>query len=451
MRKIFLLFLSVILFHSVSYSENLLEVYHQATLSDPAYQAARAQYLSDTEKFPQARAQLLPNIGLSMVTTHNQTKTFNAIINVEGFVGSNQFYNTQYTLNFSQPILNFSNLAKAYLAKAQVAQAQAVYASTAQDLMLRVTEAYFNALLSEDNLRFIEAQKKAIGRQLDQAKQRYQVGLDAITSVYDAQASYDSIVAQEIDAQNQVINNRENLRKLTNHYYAHLARFSDKIPLVKPNPSRVDSWVNAATAQNLDVVAARFETVAAKRNIESNAANHLPTLTATGQLNRIRSSDTDANSPGDRDTAIAGLQLELPIYQGGLIVSQTRQAQFDYQKASANLEAAYLDAMVKTRQTFNSIVAGISKIKADDQAIISNQSSVDSTDSALKVGTRTIVDLLNAQQKLLQAQRILAEDQYAYLQNTLVLKKLTGTLNIRDLSKINAWLEHSQAQPHEKK
>ncbi len=190
----------------------------------------------------------------------------------------------------------------------------------------------------------------------------------------------------------------------------------------------------------MDLVAARFAVTAAQRNVQVNFAGHLPTVVAQGTVDRFRVSDIGANSPGDRNSEQLSLQVNLPIYQGGLVMAQTQQSQYDYQKATADMENIYRQVMVNTRQTFNNVMAGISKIKADRQTILSNQSSVDSNEAALKVGTRTIVDLLLAQQNLFQAQRLLAQDQYQYLQDSLTLKRLAGLLNIADFKEINSWL-----------
>ncbi len=223
---------------TAAYAENLMDVYRQATRSDPVFQSARAQYLSDTEKYPIARSLLLPDLSFTGTGVNNRVNTLTSVNPIPDVtIGANSFYTGDLNLTLQQTIFNWANFSKLSVAKAQVKQAAAAYASAEQDLMLRVSKAYFDALFAEDNLRFVEAQKRAIGRQLDQAKQRYNVGLDAITSVYDAQASYDAIVAQEITAKNLVINTRETLRQITGKYYDHLARLKTKISLMAPIPT----------------------------------------------------------------------------------------------------------------------------------------------------------------------------------------------------------------------
>lgn len=418
---------------------DLMEVYHQALVSDPTFQSAQATYLAATEAYPQARAELLPFLDFTANArrVHSETVTPSIL----GGITPRETFNTySYQLSLTQPIIDFSAWSQLHLASFQVKEAAATYAAAAQDLILRTARAYFAVLEAEDNLRFTKAEKRATERQLDQATQRYKVGLDAITSVYDAQATYDIIVAQEIAAKNDVVNNREELREITGKYYEKLAGLKKKFPLLHPHPYDVERWVDAADKQNFSVQASRFGADAARENIKVQFGGHLPTLDFTSGYRRLKTANTGI--PGAIDTKVGsiGLQLDLPVFQGGLVTSQTRQAEYDYQNALAIMEGTYRQTTVLTRQTYNSITAGISKIKADKQAIISQQASLNATEAALKVGTRTMVDLLIAQQNLYEGQKVLAGDQYAYINNTLQLKELAGTLNLKDIQIINSWL-----------
>lgn len=444
-----LLVISSLLFTFITsscFGEDLVSVYRDALKNDPVYQSAREQYLAATEAYPQARAALLPSIQLTGSSIHNKVDVQGLEVGTVQLAAKSKFTQNQYALNFTQPIINFANFARIGAAKAQVKQAAAAYGRAAQDLMLRVAQAYFSALLAEDNLRFTEAEKRATGRQLEQAKQRYNVGLDAVTTVYEAQASYDSIVASEIAAKNDVINARESLRQITGKYYDHIDRLKINIPLLNPNPNSIDKWVIAASGQNLDILAAEFAAQAAKDNININMAGNLPTINGVGTYSKSVSNQFAVGAPGNNETEAIGVQVSLPIYQGGLVLSQTRQAEHQYQQSTADMETAYRKVMVSTRQSFNNVMAGIAKVKADKQAILSNQSSVDSTAAALQVGTRTIVDYLLVQQKLFEAEKNSSKDQYQYLIDTLTLKQLAGNLNVADFEKINSWLT-SAPQP----
>lgn len=448
MKKYFILSLLSIIFCGLTFpavaAVDLIDIYNQATASDPVYQAANSTMMSNHEQLPQSIAPLLPNISATANTASN---SFTA--------NSNDFTNRGYTVSLNQSLLNFNGWMQVSQAKAAVKQADATFGAAAQDLMIRVAQDYFAVLQAEDNLHYTEIQKTASIRQLDQTKARFHVGLDTITSVYNAQAQYDAIVAQEIADQNSVRNSLEALRQLTGDFYPEIENLKIRPPLITPEPANVDRWVATAENENLTLLAARFGTEAARANVKVNFANHFPTLTAVASYgkngggsgsNSNNSNNSNNNIPGQSGSSSAnkslGLQLNIPIYQGGLISSQTRQAEDNYATQSANMENTYRQTIVTTRQKYNDVVAGISKINADNEAILSAESSYKSTQESFKVGTRTIVDVLTAQQALYQAQRQFAQDQYTYLLNTLLLKQAAGSLNAGDLSKINAWLHH---------
>ena len=446
--------IAIILFmttSSVSYATNLLDVYQQALKNDPIFQAAYAQQQSSNEIYPQSLAGLLPNLSANANTTGNYNEFS---INKSPYF-TTKFNSNGYGLNLTQPLINFTAFMKLRGASATVKQSNATYAAAAQDLILRTANAYFTVLKAEDNLRYISAEKSATARQLDQAKQRFDVGLETITTVNNAQASYDSTVAQEIAAQNTVINSREELLQITGRHYSNLAELKKNFPLQSPNPNNIDAWSTSATQRNLTLLATQFALDAARENIKVNFTGHLPSLNFVGTYANANNALSSGNSSGSPSasigavnsklqTATIGLQLSVPIFEGGLVTSQTRQAQYDFQKAAANLESTYRNVLVKSRETYNNVIAGISQIKADKQAMISNQSSLESTEESFKVGTRTMVDVLIAQQNLLEAQRNYSQNIYAYLINTLTLKQLAGNLSISDIAAMNTLLVNDQ-------
>jgi outer membrane protein len=444
MKKIiikFLLNLSLcMLFTPEALAADLIDIYNQALQSDPTYQAATSTRLSQRETLPQNVANLLPNLSATANTTLN-------IINTSATSGSStapptpagtQKYNSNgYLVTLTQPLLNFTSWMQVSQANATAKQADATFYAAGQQLIIDVAQAYFDVLQAQDTLRVTEAQKAAHARQLDQVQQRFKVGLDAVTSVYNAQAAYDSDIAQEIADQNALRNKQEALRVLTGQYYSSIEGLKIELPLVSPQPSAIDQWVATAEKQNFTYLAQRFATQAAREFIKVRFGGHLPSLNAVGTYQR-----TNSNSSGTAsETAkAASLQLNVPIYSGGLVASQVRQAQDDYATQSANMEKTYRQTITNTRQFYNDVLAGISKIKADRQAIVSAQSSLDSTEESFKVGTRTIVDVLLAQQKLYEQKRIYAKDEYTYLLSTLQLKQAAGSLSALDLQAINAWL-----------
>lgn len=441
MKKIFISFFIGIIFSVSAYaSTDLLQVYQQALLSDQTFQSARAAYLAATEAYPQALAALLPAINLTGNVSTAYIKTYRAPRGLRPISGNLHGYT--YNLSLAQPVINFGAWWGLHLASYSVRQATATYAAAAQNLLLRTAQAYFNILQAEDNVRFTESEKLANEKQLDQANQRFQVGLDAITSVYDAKASFDAVSARLISAKNDVENTKEKLREITGVYYKNLATLKQNMPLLTPEPNDIQKWIQKSDTYNFSLQAARFAMESARENIKVAFAGHLPTVNLQASRARTNLNGNDFIVPGSEDDRVdtVGLQLKLPIYQGGLISSQVREAQFDFQNAIAQMELTHRQVNVSLRQSYNSIMAGISKIKADEQAVISRQASLDSTEAALKVGTRTIVDLLLAQQQLFSAQTIFAADQYAYINNTLAFKALAGTLTYKDIASINTWL-----------
>ncbi len=271
---------------------------------------------------------------------------------------------------------------------------------------------------------------------------KYHVGLETKTSVNEAQAGFDAVIAREIAVKNALENSYQQLQILTNKAYDHLDGFAQAIPLQSPQPMDVESWLESAKSNNVNLQSVRLALQAAKQNLHSNQANHLPNLNLVGSYQDTQGafSTTTPGVRADTQMSAIGLQLNVPLYAGGAVQSKVHQAQADYQAASADVEMAYRNVVTNTAQIFNTIIADISKLKADQQAIISSQSALDSTTASLQVGNRTVVDVLNAQQALVSAQTTYAEDEYAYIIDTLQLKQLAGRLTAADLLPINAWL-----------
>lgn len=437
--KKFLLAVVLFGFSLQTMAADLMDVFKQSISCDPTYQEAWSTMMANTEFLPQSFATLLPQIS----GTANSTYNYFNFLEVAGAdnnpltdspLGVFKFNTNNYTLTLSQTIFNFTNWMQvkqnSYVSK----QAVATFRAASQDLMIRVATAYLNVLQAQDTLTATEAQKLANAMELDQTKQRYNVGLDAITSVYNAQAAYDAIVAREIEAKNILQNNLEALRQLTGCFYPRIEGLKIPMPLIKPNPLNVDLWVCTGENYNQELLATRYGSLAAQAAIKAFFGGHLPTLSTVATWGRTKDQFTMYNQGS------IGLQLNVPIYQGGFVNSQVRQAKDQYAAAVAKMVDAHRQTIVNTRQEFNNVFSGISKVQADRASILSAQSSLDSTLESFKVGTRTIVDVLIAQQQLYQQRLILAQDAYAYLLSTLKLKQAAGTLCPTDLMEINCWL-----------
>ena len=427
---------------------DLMDVYRQSLENDPTFKAAYSTYMSQSEAVPQAWAALLPQFGVNGQISRNELQVHSAGIDIAQPYSSNQ-----WQVSASQAVFNYQAWSQVQQAKASVKAALATFNNAAQDLILRSSNAYFDLLFAGDTLDFAEAKKRANKRQLEQAQQRFNVGLDAITSVYEAQAAYDQSVAQVISAQNNLVNKGESLSKLTNHVYAHVAVLRDRqIPLIKPEPNNVNEWVSTGLKQNYKLFAAKYSLAAARDNIKKQSAGHLPTFAIKGSSTTTHNDTGTSNAvstsgfadsifvPAKQMTSNIALTMNFPIFQGGLVLSQTRQAQYDFQTSSEQMESAYRDVVVNSRIAFNTIIDGISKVSADRQTIVSQKNSLDSVQAQYEVGTRTMTDVVNAQQRLFEAQNQLAADQYGLIMALLNLKYLAGSLNVTDVQEINSWL-----------
>ncbi|MGC1854801.1 MAG: TolC family outer membrane protein [Candidatus Aquirickettsiella sp.] len=420
---------------TLTFAANLIDIYKAALNSDPTYQAAIFTRLSQLEAIPQSVAALLPNISAQANVSNN----YQNITQPPTLGQPNGISNLQsqgYNISIRQPLININAWLAVKQANSTGKEADLSLAAAAQDLIFRVATAYFNVLSAQDTLRFTQAEKAADSKQLNQAQKRVQVGLDALTTVYEARAAYDKSFAMEISAENTLRNKQEALRQLTGQTYSSINSFVKPIPLKTPQPDNIESWVKAATQNNLKLMAARYGVEVAREKIKMQASGHLPSLSLIGNYGKT---DTFNNVPSsyNNNGGTLGLELDVPLFAGGAVSSKTRQAQYDFQTASANLDNAYRMLIINTRQKYNDVLADISKIKAEQQTIKSAQLSLDSTEESYKAGTRTIVDVLIAQQNLYDAKRSAASDQYTYLLDTLLLKQDAGNLKPEDLVQIN--------------
>lgn len=428
---------------SNAYATDLFTVYQQALRCDPVLAQAEATRNSVQEGVPQSRAALLPTLSSSAKATDFRNSEQESSSDANGLelstIHGNQHF---FALSLSQPLFNFQNWMLLRAAKNTAKQADATYNAALQDLIVRVTTAYFNVLGAQDKLRFIKANKEAIGDQLKQIKERYQVGMATMTDVYQAQANYDSLNAQEIAAQNTVMNNFEALRQITGQSYQQLDPLRERFALIRPQPENSQQWIHAGEKNNWTLLAARFGEQAARENIRVNYAGHFPTLNATGQYRNGNGPAVGLSTKSNAWVSDVGVEVDLPLYQGGLVMSKTRQAQDDYLAACDRMIAAHRLVVFQTQQAFNNVMAGISTVNADRIAITSAKSALDSIRAGYHAGTKTILDVLTAQQNLYQAETALSADQYAYILNTLALKQAAGSLNAGDVLAINRWLEH---------
>lgn len=458
MKKLSLL-LTLLFSSFAAHAADLIEVYQQAQMSDPKFQQAIATRLSTKEGVPIAAAALLPNIQM----------TANPTVSRYGYTGSNfqavipsiptntilprNLTTRSYTLalNATQTVFNFQQFSAIAQQVALSKGADATLNAALQDLMIRVSKAYFAVLQDEENLVYNEANKLANAEQLEQVKQQYNVGLKTITDVYTAQAAYDTAVSQYIQAQTTLANDRENLRVITGRYYPQLSSLSDDFPLITPKPSDVEEWVKIAQLQNWSIKSSQFQLESYRQIIREQFAGHLPTVSVQGSWTRQYTDNINKyatfeyrRGPGTTNDKSLGLNINVPIFEGGGVIAQTNQAVYNYQAAQQSLEQTVRNTINTTRQSYLNVISGISKIIADKQSIISNKSSLEGMEASYRVGTETLVDVLNQQQKLFQSQTMYAQDRYSFVNNILLLKQAAGTLSFDDLRAINAWLTEKE-------
>ncbi|WP_434670454.1 outer membrane channel protein TolC [Klebsiella sp. B345] len=420
-------------FSAMSQAENLMQVYQQARVSNPDLRKSAADRDAAFEKINEARSPLLPQLGLGADYTYT-----NGYRDSNG-VNSNV---TSGSLQLTQTLFDMSKWRALTLQEKAAGIQDVTYQTDQQTLILNTATAYFNVLSAIDTLSYTEAQKQAIYRQLDQTTQRFNVGLVAITDVQNARSQYDSVLANEVTARNDLDNAVEALRQVTGNYYPELASLN--VDGFKTNkPQTVNALLKEAENRNLSLLQARLNQDLAREQIRQAQDGHLPTLdltASTGVSNTSYSGSKTHNSQYDDNDAgqnKVGLSFSLPLYQGGMVNSQVKQAQYNFVGASEQLESSHRSVVQTVRSSFNNINASISSINAYKQAVVSAQSSLDAMEAGYSVGTRTIVDVLDATTTLYNAKQQLSSARYNYLINQLNIKSALGTLNEQDLVALN--------------
>ena len=437
MRRITIAATSLWLLLSASpgHAADLLTVFNTALDNDSNYAAAIAGFNASLEAEPQARANFLPQVGVGAGLDYvyrDRSSQFSATDLDESFK------NWSYSLSATQSVFRKENFALLEQAKLSVQQAEVDLAAALQDLVFRVAEDYFDILAAKEELRLREAETESFQRQLEQAQQRFDVGLIAITDVLEAQAARDSARSEEIRADNELSNSYESLRRITGRYYEALDDLTeDNPPLAKPDPENLDAWSEAAMAQNLPLKAARFSYQIAQENVNLQRSDHYPTLDLVASYGH----DNDDSSFRNRSReGRIGLQFNWSLYQGGRISSRVRQAEHEVTESRNLLESRRRESDADVRDAFRGVLSLVAGVEALAQSVISSESAVEATEAGYDVGTRTIVDVLTVQTELYRNQRDFSQARYNYVIQTLSLKRAAGSLAPEDLNLVNAWL-----------
>lgn len=450
MKKIFIgLLTACYLIATTTYAQeepqkalNFSQALEMAYLYDQDLQAAEFQYQSALESRGLSKAALLPQLNFSISAQTARTKIEKSQSNQ--FVPNRELtINTDaYALSLTQTLYNhrlYKNLQQTDMI---IAAAAANIDAARQDLIVRLASAYFNVLGAQDGLKFASAEKEAIGKQLEQSKKRFEVGLIAITDVKEAQASYDTSVAQEIDSQNILYAQFEALAVILGSYTTKIAPLAKEITLSIPLPADIQAWTDSAQQHNLTLKAAQFNFQASQKQVDADQSQHYPTLDLVANRN-FNSPDNSIFSGLASDTTSNSLtvQLNVPIYSGGFTSAKKRQSVALKDQARAQKEKAHRQALQQTRDAYLGVTSTIAQVQALKQALISNQAAHEATQAGFEVGTRTAIDVLSTLREVYRAERDYARARYNYVINTLRLKQAAGTLTMDDGIAINNFLQ----------
>ena len=419
---------------------DLLQTYRDALANDAQYASARASQVAGAEKAVQGRAGLLPSVSLSGSDTkaHNDFASDSSVSSIKG-----DNYTNVWQLQLVQPVFRWANWQQYEQGKLAVVASDAQFAQSQQDLIVRVAQAYFDVLTTQDNLMTLQAQQAAISEQLASAKRNFDVGTSTITDTHEAQARYDLVIAQEFAGQSDLQVKRSALQQIIGKEAGDLAMLRVGIKLDAPKPARIEDWVTSAEQQNFNVVASQVGVEIAKRTIEISRAGHYPTLDIVAGRARSSSGGQSVLSPSGVSTAnTIGVQWSVPIFSGFAVNSKVNEAIALEDKARNDLESARRSAALAARQAYVGVTSGLAQVKAYEAAEISSQSALDSNKLGYQVGIRINIDVLNAQQQLYTTRQTLAKARYDTIMSGLRLKAASGILKESDLVEVNALLQH---------
>lgn len=440
-------------------ADDLSQVYQLALQNDPVINRAKADKELAYNGIALSRANLLPQISGSVSYSVNSGDQVNTRVLDNGtedesddtvvfFTSDTESKTLNMGLDLSMSLYDHANWIGMDRAEKVAQQGEANLASALQLLIVRVTNAYLAVLREQDSVEFVKAELRAIERQLEQTKQRFEVGLTAITDVHEAQANFDNTVARQIRAENQLELRLEELREITGKYHKSISVLDTQLfTATAPSPAGVDEWLTLAEESNFDLLIQRFAKDIAMEDIESAKSGHYPSLSFSASLDRTDRTTEQGGRVNDlpaANTQSLGLVLSVPIYNGGRISTNTDQARNRYVIASENLELVYRQTVRSVRSSYNDVKASVSTIRALEQSVVSADSALKATEAGFDVGTRTIVDVLNSTRNLFDARRNLADARYSFISAIINLKRAAGTLTEDDLLAINRVMKPGQ-------
>ena len=442
-NKIYIQLVIVYFFGAFLYSEDILEIYNEALENDPTYKSAEYSYLADKEIVVQGRAALLPSITLSGTTNWNEY--------YQNDVLQQEYNSFSKSARVTQPLFRLDTWFNFKRSKSLTNAAEADFAYEQQNLLLRTAELYFGVLRAIDNLNAAISEEKAIKKQLDQAQQRFEVGLSAITGVQEAQLAFDLSKAARISTEGNLFSAREALNALIGREIFSLNELGDDLNVSSPYPNSKEEWVELALKNNYQLKASYLRKDAAKNNARNAASNHLPKIDIVGsgsdsETNQFNYEGFEINGQGIPIPAVTGrrnyaIQMSVPIFQGGAVSSRRKQAYSQYNQADENSLFTERRIIQEVRSQFSNVVTLVANVTAQEQAVISATSALEATQVGYKVGTRNVVDLLQAEKNLYSAEKNLANAKYDYILANLRLALAAGTISPSDIVDINNLLK----------
>ncbi|MBN2886963.1 MAG: TolC family outer membrane protein [Chromatiaceae bacterium] len=427
-----------------SQAEDLLQIYDLAAQSAPSLRESEQRLFATREARPQARALLLPSLSLVGELDYQNVESSGTSSLGMDYERTDEFSSRGARAVVNQSLFNRASWMTLKQTDHVIAQAEAEFRNAQIALMVQTTEAYFAVLRAADFVTVNEALLRANERQLEQSKQRFDVGLVAITDVNESQAAFDRSRADVIAARNLLGNAWEALRTIVGPIQAPLARLGETLPLAPPEPNDLNTWAETALSGNYGVIAAGEAANAARKSIEIQRSGHYPTLDLQAGYDVARSG---AETGTDADTGFVGLSLNVPLFQGGAVSSRTREAGYNFRAAQDRLDQTRRQVHQQAKDAFRGVLSSIEDVKARQAAIVSARSALESTQAGLEVGTRTQVDVLNAQRNLFQAEYDYLNARYSYIINGIKLHQATSTLSRETLAKANAWLDPADLVP----
>ena len=469
-KRLIALFGSLICAATPASAENLLEVYELALMYDPILREAEASYMANRQVMPLARSIVLPSVNLSLGSSMSHSQNPNRPTSFASGQPDPDILSTEserdsssWSIRFSQPVFDWGAYVGLQQAGKRLAQAETDLEFTRQELLVRVATTYFLVLAAEDTLASETTAREAIGRQLEQAQRRFEVGLIAITDVQEAQAGYDQAIAAEIGAQQAVATAREFLREIIGESVLELAGPMEEIPLLRPDPDNAESWVQTALDRNLALISSRIASDIALDSVAIQRSVRMPTVSLSGNLGEsgstttrinnlvanppcmtqpaIRCPPTETGSESEAQSYSFSLNFSIPIYSGGVNGARIQQAVYQHRATLEALERVARATERETRDAYLSVISEIARVQALRQAVESSTIALQATEAGFEVGTRTTVDVLVSQNTLRRAITTYARSRYDYILNVLRLKQAAGSLTIADLEEVSGWLE----------